>query len=82
MAPVLPHDHVYNVSGSAHSHLCACGEAYEADGATCEICLAENRPFPWWIVCIIESIALGGVIVFLLLRGKKTVIVYNKTSSD
>lgn len=82
MAPVLPHDHVYNASGSVHSHLCACGEAYEADGATCEICLAENRPFPWWIVCIIEAIALGGVIVFLLLRGKKTVIVYNKTSSD
>lgn len=70
MAPVLPHDHVYNAAGSAHSHVCACGEVYEADAKTCEICLADNKPFPWWIVCIAEAIAFGGVIAFLLWKRK------------
>ena len=71
LAGVLPHDHVYNAVGSVHTHACACGETYEADALTCEVCLAENKPFPWWIVCIGEAVIFSGVIMVLLLRGKK-----------
>lgn len=72
LAPILPHDHDYAVSGSTHFHGCHCGEIYEADAKTCAVCAAENRIFPWWIVCVAEAVCLGGVIVFLLLRkGKK-----------
>lgn len=73
IAPVLPHDHVYDGSGSTHTHRCACGEAYEADAKTCEICLAENRSFPWWIMCIMEAVAFSGVIAFLLWKKKNPV---------
>jgi hypothetical protein len=72
IAPVLPHDHVYNASGSVHTHQCACGEAYEADGATCVVCLADNKPFPWWLICIVEALVFGGVIVVLLRKRKET----------
>ena len=71
LAPVLPHDHVYDHQGSSHAHACACGETYLADALTCEVCLAENKPFPWWIVCIGEVVVFGGIIVFLLVKTKK-----------
>lgn len=71
IAPILPHDHVYNGSGSTHTHECACGEPYEADAKTCEVCLAENKPFPWWTVCVGEAVVFGGIITALLLRGRK-----------
>ena len=71
LAPVLPHDHVYDHQGSSHAHACACGETYLADALTCVVCLAENEPFPWWIVCIGEAVVFGGIIVFLLVKSKK-----------
>ena len=71
LAPVLPHDHVYDHQGSSHAHACACGETYLADALTCDVCLAENKPFPWWIVCIGEAVVFGGIIVFLLVKTKK-----------
>ena len=72
LAPVLPHDHDYTASGSTHTHACHCGAPYEADAKTCAVCAAENKDFPWWIVCIAEAVCFGGVIAFLLLRkGKK-----------
>ena len=72
LLPILPHDHDYGVSGSTHTHACHCGEVYEADAKTCAVCAAENKGFPWWIVCVAEAVCFGGVIAFLLLRkGKK-----------
>ncbi len=71
MAPVLPHDHVYDSKGSAHVHACACGEEYSADALSCAVCLAENKPFPWWIVCIGEAVVFGGIMVFFLVNNRK-----------
>lgn len=71
LAPVLPHDHVYDHQGSVHVHACACGETYEADALTCTVCLAENKPFPWWIVCIAEAVVFGGILVFYLVKNRK-----------
>lgn len=71
LAPILPHDHVYDGSGSSHTHACHCGALYTADAKTCTVCALENKPFPWWIVCIAEAICFGGVIAFLLLRKRK-----------
>lgn len=68
MAPVLPHDHVYDYQGSSHVHACACGEEYRSDALNCAVCLAENKPFPWWIVCIAESIVFCGIIAVLLVK--------------
>jgi len=67
LAPIVPHDHVYDANGTLHSHLCVCGEAYEAEMGECELC----KEFPWWIVCVIEAVVFGGVIAFLLLKKKK-----------
>lgn len=71
IAPVLPHDHLYNASGSTHNHACACGALYQADAKTCQVCLEENRPFPWWIICIAEALVFGGAIAYLILREQK-----------
>lgn len=71
IVPVLPHDHVYAAGGTAHTHTCACGEAYTADAKTCQVCRAENRPFPWWILCIAEALAFGGY-VYMQYRKKHT----------
>ena len=67
IAPIVPHDHKFDESGTYHSHFCSCGEAYSADLNSCEIC----KPFPWWIICIVEAFAFGGIIAFILLKNKK-----------
>ena len=71
MAPVLPHDHIYDHQGSVHVHACACGETYQADALTCTVCLAENKPFPWWIVCIAEAVVFGGILAIFLVKNRK-----------
>lgn len=71
MAPILPHDHVYDGSGSSHTHACHCGELYTADAKSCAVCAKENKDFPWWILCIAEAVCFGGVLGFLLLRKRK-----------
>lgn len=71
LASVLPHDHAYDHLGSSHVHACYCGEEYRADALGCAVCLEENKPFPWWILCVGEGVVLGGIIVFLLLRDRK-----------
>ena len=67
IAPILPHDHIFDAQGTLHQHICVCGEAYEAEAADCEIC----ADFPWWIICIVEAVVFGGVILGLLLVLKK-----------
>ena len=71
IAPIVPHTHVYDSHGTLHIHKCACGQEYEADAETCGICAEAHKQFPWWIVCILEALIFGGVIVYLLLRKKK-----------
>lgn len=71
IAPIVPHDHVYDTYGTIHFHKCVCGLEYESDAETCGICAAAHKTFPWWIVCIVEAVVLGGVIIFLLLTRKK-----------
>jgi len=73
MAPVLPHDPVYDQGTTLHWHECACGERVEASVEDCQICkdAGRNRQFPWWILCVAEAVVLGGVILFLFLRLKK-----------
>lgn len=53
LAPVLPHEHF----DGCHSHICPCGEVYDAD-ADCPICQEARQDFPWWIVCIAEGVLL------------------------
>jgi len=68
IAPILPHDHVFDENGTLHQHQCACGETYEAEMKQCQIC----KPFPWWIVCIAEAVVFCGVGAFFWLKkGKK-----------
>ena len=62
IAPVVPHDHVFDEQGTLHRHTCACGEIYEAELGECEICVQ----FPWWIVCIAEAVIFGGILLWLL----------------
>ena len=71
IAPILPHDHVYNGNGTVHSHKCACGKEYDADAESCGICAEAHKHFPWWIVCILEALVFGGIILLLLMRKKK-----------
>lgn len=74
IAPVLPHDPVYDAGTTLHWHECACGERVEAPVEACEICAAAGvykQEFPWWLLCIAEAVVLGGVILFLLLRMNK-----------
>ena len=68
IAPIVPHDHVYNIHGTLHTHKCACGQEYEADAETCSICAEAHKQFPWWIVCILEALIFGGVIAYLILK--------------
>lgn len=68
LAPVLSHDHF---DGTTHLHQCACGEVYEADAKSCEICGEENRSFPWWILCILEALLFGGAAAYYFLWYKK-----------
>lgn len=58
VSPVLPHDHVFDAQGSLHSHTCACGEVYEAEAGDCAVCAG----FPWWILCIVEALAICGIL--------------------
>lgn len=68
IAPMLPHDHDYDADGTLHYHKCICGDEYAADAETCEICAEAHRQFPWWILCIVEAVIFGAVIVFLFLK--------------
>ena len=67
LAPVVPHDHVYDENGTLHAHSCVCGETYEALAEDCEICAT----FPWHIVCIVEAVVFAGVLAGLYLWMKK-----------
>lgn len=57
MAPVVPHDHVFDSKGTLHGHYCACGEAYEAEAGDCQVCAS----FPWGIVCLLETVVFCAV---------------------
>ena len=54
---------MYDAEGTFHSHSCACGEVYTAQAGDCKVCAG----FPWGIVCILEAVVFGGVIVFLVM---------------
>lgn len=71
IAPIVPHDHVYDSDGTIHFHKCACGLEYEVDAENCSICAEAHKTFPWWIVCIAEAVVFTAVILILLLRKKK-----------
>lgn len=65
LAPVLPHEHF----DKGHSHICQCGETYEA-GEDCPIC-AEGE-IPWWLPCAVETaIVLIVAIILLIVKKKK-----------
>ena len=80
IAPIVPHDHIYNSYGTVHFHKCVCGMEYEADAEGCGICAEAHKSFPWWIVCIVEAVIFAGVIVYLLLTKKK--VVYIETAPE
>lgn len=63
LAPMVPHEHVFDANGTLHYHECICGERYEADLDNCTICSEANRQFPWYLVCI----GLAAVILVLLI---------------
>ena len=73
IAPILPHDHIYDSYGTIHFHKCVCGLEYEADAENCGICAEAHKSFPWWIVCIAEAVVFLAVIIIILLARKKTV---------
>ncbi len=68
LSPAVPHDHVFDGAGTLHFHECVCGERYEANLQSCTVCGAENRQFPWHLVCI------GLVIAVLVLLIAVTVL--------
>lgn len=68
IAPIVPHDHIYDTGIGAHVHKCACGNEYAANAKNCPVCAEANPQFPWWIVCILEALIFGGVIVYLILK--------------
>lgn len=74
--PRIDHPHEYTVENAGHFHTCVCGETTPAaDEDTCEICGADTmkqlEKFPWWIVCIVETVALIVMGVLLVLKKKK-----------
>ena len=72
IAPIVPHDHIYDSYGTVHFHKCVCGMEYEADAEGCGICAEARKSFPWWIVCIAEAVVFAGVIIYMLLAKKKS----------
>ena len=70
LAPVVPHDHVYDGEGTLHYHRCVCGEEMTAERKTCPVC----KTFPWMYVCIGEAVIFAGVLIFLFLRKKKATV--------
>lgn len=70
IAPVVPHDHVFDTTNGKHIHKCACGFEQEVNAADCTVCAAFHKGFPWWIVCIAEAVIFG-IIIFFLLRKKQ-----------
>ena len=71
IAPIVPHDHLYDSYGTIHFHKCVCGMEYEADANGCGICSAAKKAsFPWWIVCIAEAIVFCGVVALILWKKK------------
>ena len=81
IAPIVPHDHIYNSYGTVHFHKCVCGMEYEADAEGCGICAEAHKSFPWWIVCIVEAVIFAGVTVYLFLT-KKRVVYIESTPED
>ena len=81
IAPIVPHDHIYNSYGTVHFHKCVCGMEYEADAEGCGICAEAHKSFPWWIVCIVEAVIFAGATVYLFLT-KKRVVYIESTPED
>ncbi|MBO5318029.1 MAG: hypothetical protein J6A74_06260 [Oscillospiraceae bacterium] len=54
LAPVLPHEHF----DADHSHICECGEIYEA-GKECPICRNARRDWILWVLCGVEAVLLA-----------------------
>lgn len=71
LAPVVPHDHVYDSDGTMHFHKCVCGLEQQADAENCSICAEAHKSFPWWIVCIVEAVVFIIVIIIILVCRKK-----------
>ena len=74
LAPRLTHDHSYDTQ--LHSHVCICGEQLDAENAdVCSICSQDLglklRNFPWWILCILEAVAIAALVLLPILRKKK-----------
>lgn len=67
LAPILPHDHVYDTDGTTHSHSCPCGEVYTADADNCEVC----KDFPWKLLFLITTPVLLIVIASLCILKKR-----------
>lgn len=67
LAEALPHDHF----DASHSHICECGETFDA-GADCPICKEARKDFPWWILCVAEAVIFAGAAgVYFYLKKKK-----------
>lgn len=67
LAPVLPHDHIFDADGTTHRHTCPCGEVYETTAEDCRVCAG----FPWMWVCIAEAVLFLLILGFLCWRCRK-----------
>lgn len=67
-----PHEHAY---GKEHYHTCECGEIYSPDAQNCPLCgttgQKPTRQFPWWILCILEALVIGSLLMYIRERKKK-----------
>lgn len=76
IAPRIEHPHKYDTMVAQHWHVCICGEttAISAED-NCQICNGnfwkKLGDFPWWILCILEALAIGGLLYFFLVYQKK-----------
>lgn len=76
IAARVNHPHEFTADAAQHIHTCVCGETLPAaDEDSCEICAADPmkqlEKFPWWIVCIAETVALIAMGVLLVMKKKK-----------
>jgi len=72
--PKIEHDHNYDPA--CHFHACVCGEGTEiTDEANCPICSSsfgwQLRNFPWWLICIFETVALLALGSYLIILKKR-----------
>lgn len=76
LAARVEHPHTFSQLQTGHAHVCVCGETFSAESQDdCPYCAADIKVqlarFPWWILCIAESLAIAALLILPNLKEKK-----------